>query len=101
MLATSSGVPRSSVMFPLPPARSWRSAPGRSGPARSLGSSARSRARSGSLAEGVEALAVELLGQLRAAGLDDPAVDEDVHLVGRQVVEDPAVVGDQQDAQRG
>ena len=53
------------------------------------------------VAERVEALALEQLGELRPAGVDDPAVEEDVHAVGREVVEDPAVVRDQEDAEPG
>ena len=46
----------------------------------------------------VVALGLELLGELGAALLGDPAVDEDVHEVGLDVAQDPGVVGDQQDA---
>ena len=36
-----------------------------------------------------------------SAGLDDPAVDENVHDIGGEVVEDPLVVGDHEDAEVG
>jgi hypothetical protein len=42
---------------------------------------------------------LELVGQLGATLLDDPAVDEDVHEVGLDVAQDPRVVGDEQDAE--
>src|SRR3954452_21476323 len=45
----------------------------------------------------VVAAGLELLGELRAALLGDPAVDEDVHEVRRDVAQDPRVVRDQQD----
>ena len=46
----------------------------------------------------VVALGLELVGELGAALLGDPAVDEDVDVVGRDVAQDPGVVRDQQDA---
>src|SRR3954454_20419015 len=46
----------------------------------------------------VVALGLELLGQLRAALLGHPAVDEHVHVVRLDVAQDPRVVRDQQDA---
>ena len=42
---------------------------------------------------------LELVGQLGATLLDDPAVDEDVHEVGPDVAQDPRVVGDEEDAE--
>ena len=44
------------------------------------------------------ALVLQLVGQLGAARLDDPAAGEDVHEVGLDVAQDARVVGDQQDA---
>ena len=44
---------------------------------------------------------LELLGELRAALLDDPAADEHVHEVGLDVVEDPLVVRDHERAHVG
>ena len=41
---------------------------------------------------------LELVGQLAPAGLDDPAAGEDVHVVGLDVLQDPRVVRDEQDA---
>ena len=49
----------------------------------------------------VVALGLESGGQLGAAGLDDAPVDEDVHEVGLQLVEQPLVVGDGEDAEVG
>ena len=46
------------------------------------------------------ALGLEPVGQLRAALLDDPAVDEDVDEVRLDVAQDPRVVRDEQDADR-
>ena len=41
------------------------------------------------------------LGELGAAGRDDAAVEQDVDDVGREVLEDPLVVRDEQDAELG
>ena len=49
--------------------------------------------------ERVEALRLDRARELGAAGRDDPAVDEHVHDVGGEVVEDALVVRDQQDAE--
>ena len=57
--------------------------------------------RLGCGAPALVALALEPLGQLGAAAVDDAAVDEDVDPVGLQVVEQALVVGDDQDAQLG
>ncbi len=43
------------------------------------------------------ALLLQLQGQLLAARADDPAVDQHVHEVGHDVVEQPLVVGDHQE----
>ena len=48
--------------------------------------------------ERLVAVAFELLGQLHAADGDDAAVDQDVDVVGRELVEQALVVGDQHDA---
>ena len=48
----------------------------------------------------VVAVGLELVGELLAALLDHPAVDEDVHEVGGDVAQDARVVGDQQQAGR-
>ena len=47
------------------------------------------------------ALGLELLGQLGPAAVDDAAVDQDVHAVGRQLAEQALVVGDEHDAEAG
>src|SRR5512143_1953831 len=47
------------------------------------------------------ALRLQLVCQLRAARLDDPAVDENVDELRLDVIEDPLVVRDQQHAQVG
>src|SRR4051794_12435761 len=65
--------------------RGCRGAGGRAGRARGAG-------------EAVVALVLELVGELLAALLDDPAVHEDVHEVGLDVAQDPGVVRDEQDA---
>ena len=49
--------------------------------------------------ERVEALALDAPGELGAAGGDDAAVEQHVHGVGGEVVEDSLVVGDEQDAE--
>ena len=49
--------------------------------------------------EAVVALGLEAVGELRAALLDDPAVDEDVHEVRLDVAQDARVVGDEQHAE--
>ena len=51
--------------------------------------------------EAVVALGLEAVGELRAALLGDPAVDEDVHEVGLDVAQDARVVGDEQHADAG
>src|SRR3954469_11908738 len=48
--------------------------------------------------EPVEAVALEAGGELAAARLHDPAVEEDVDDVGCEVLEDPLVVGDEEDS---
>src|SRR6056297_686883 len=50
--------------------------------------------------EGRVALLLELGCQLGAAALDDAALGEDVHVVGTQLVQQPAVVRDGQHAER-
>ena len=52
-------------------------------------------------AERLVALPLELLGQLEPAGGHDAAVDQDVHVVGRELVEQALVVGDEHDAELG
>ena len=52
-------------------------------------------------AERVEAVGLDPLGELRAAGRDDAPVEQHVHDVGGEVVEDALVVRDQQDAELG
>ena len=52
-------------------------------------------------AERVEAFGLDRAGELGSAGRDDAAVDEHVHDVGDEVVEDALVVRDQQDAELG
>src|SRR5262245_14291520 len=47
------------------------------------------------------ALALELLRQLGTAGGHDPSVDEHVHPVGSQVLQQALVVGDGQHAESG
>src|SRR6186713_2565458 len=54
----------------------------------------------GSRPERLVTFALELLGELDAAAGDDPAVDEDVHLVGLDLVEQPLIVSDHHDAHR-
>ena len=51
--------------------------------------------------EAVVALGLEAVGQLGAALLGDPAVDEDVDEVGLDVAQDARVVRDEQDADAG
>ena len=51
--------------------------------------------------EGVVALRLELVGELRTAALDDSAVDDDVDEVGLDVVEDALVVRDHEHALSG
>src|SRR5215207_9755658 len=46
-------------------------------------------------------LGLQPVGQLGAAGLDDPPVDHHVDHVGGDVAQDAGVVGDQQDAELG
>src|SRR5438093_3734254 len=53
------------------------------------------------LQELVVADLLEVLGQLRAAGLDDPPVVEDVDAVGPDVIEEAVVVCDDDDARLG
>src|SRR5688572_20167450 len=66
-------------------------------------SNARGQCRSRVLGPGRFELLVTLgfqgFGQVRAAGLDDPAAHHHVDLVGGDVVEDPRVVRDQQHAE--
>ena len=50
------------------------------------------------LREALVAVLLELVGQLRAAGLDDAAADEHVHELRLDVAQDAGVVRDQQDA---
>src|SRR5215210_8119402 len=50
--------------------------------------------------ERLVALALELLSELDAATLDDPTVDEDVDVVGLDLVEQTLVVRDHEDAHR-
>ena len=52
----------------------------------------------GVFADPVVPLVLELLGELRAAALDDFPVEHDVDVVGLDVVEDALVVGDLEDA---
>src|SRR3990172_2881688 len=47
------------------------------------------------------ALRLQLKGELAAAGADDSAVQQDVDVVGRDVVEDALVVGDDDDRLAG
>src|ERR671918_430694 len=49
-------------------------------------------------AEALVALGLELVGQLRAALLHDTPIDEDVHEIGLDVVEDPLVMRDHERA---
>src|SRR3954463_8541305 len=51
--------------------------------------------------EAVVALGLEAVGELLAALLGDPAVDEDVHEVGLDVAQDAGVVRDEQHAGAG
>src|SRR5690606_2953750 len=51
--------------------------------------------------ERLVALGLETLGQLGSAGFDDAAVDEDVHPVGGEVVEEALVVRDGEHAEIG
>src|SRR5215204_3137526 len=47
------------------------------------------------------ALGLEAVGELGTAGLDDATVDQEVHAVGLEVVEEPLVLGDRQHTQVG
>src|SRR6266705_3009532 len=51
------------------------------------------------LADAFVALLLELVGQLRAAGLHDPPAHHHVYVVRGDVVQDPLVVRDQEHAQ--
>src|SRR5918994_4012325 len=53
------------------------------------------------LADTLVALLLELVGQLLPAGLHDTPADHHVNEVGRDVVQDPLVVGDEQDPEVG
>src|SRR3954454_1801971 len=64
----------------------------------SSGSGGRLGGGAGGAGEAVVALVLQLVRELLAALLDDPAVDEHVHEVGLDVPEDAGVVRDQQDA---
>src|SRR5687767_3259241 len=61
----------------------------------------RSALRPDGLAELAVALGLDLLDQLRAAAVRDAAVEEDRHAVRLDEVQDPLVVGDDQDAHAG
>src|ERR1700712_5945877 len=61
-------------------------------------SSVMSRARGLVHTEAVVPLGLQLRGQLGSAGLGDAAVEEHVHEVGADVVQDARVGGDQQRA---
>ena len=50
-------------------------------------------------AERIEAAGLDLERDLRAAGRDDAAVDEDVDDVGDEMFEEPLVVRDREDAE--
>ena len=50
------------------------------------------------LREALVTVLLEFVGQLRPAGLDDAAADEDVHELRLDVAQDAGVVRDQQDA---
>jgi hypothetical protein len=49
--------------------------------------------------DGCIALVLQTQGEVLATRRDDPAVGEHVHLIGRDVVEEPLVVGDEEDAE--
>src|ERR687895_1365671 len=51
--------------------------------------------------EPLVSLLLELLGQLGPARLDDPSTDQHMDVVGLHVVQDPLVVGDEQQPQVG
>ena len=53
------------------------------------------------LTEALEPLGLDALRELRPAGGDDAAVEQHVHDVGREVLEDALVVRDEQEAELG
>ena len=59
------------------------------------------RSRRDLVLERLEALGLDAAGELGAAGGDDATVEQHVHDVGREVVEDALVVRDEQDAEPG